>query len=346
MNFSNAILKYISVHKVGNKGAGQELVYSKQPLVFNNHSKVLLRDAFLAKFQQVLDKYSFHHPSSLKYNEVYNYCLDCFGEIKSFHSNSVNIATHLYNSTIHPKIKPGELYVCYFENCLFEGKFIDMIGLFKTESKNSFIDLTYTNDSFEATIREGVDITKFDKACLIFSTNNKKGFDVLIYDNNKGEEAVFWKETFLNIIPQATEYYQTNEFLTLTKEFISKQIPEEFEISKTDQIDYLNRSVEYFREKSSFNKKQFEKEIFQDNELIKSFRNFEHNYSESYDLALDDNFQISVFAVKKQARIFKSVLKLDKNFHIYIHGDKELIEKGYDSRVGKHYYKIYFDEES
>ena len=39
------------------------------------------------------------------------------------------------------------------------------------------------------------------------------------------------------------------------------------------------------------------------------------------------------------------MLKLDKNFHIYIHGDKDLIEKGYDQTTGKKYYKIYYDEE-
>ena len=50
-------------------------------------------------------------------------------------------------------------------------------------------------------------------------------------------------------------------------------------------------------------------------------------------------------AVKKQARVFKSVIKLDKNFHIYVHGNRELIEKGYDGAMGKHYYKIYFDVE-
>jgi len=43
--------------------------------------------------------------------------------------------------------------------------------------------------------------------------------------------------------------------------------------------------------------------------------------------------------------VFKSVIKLDKNFHIYVHGDRELIEKGYDEAMGKHFYKIYFDVE-
>jgi hypothetical protein len=40
------------------------------------------------------------------------------------------------------------------------------------------------------------------------------------------------------------------------------------------------------------------------------------------------------------------VIKLDKNFHIYVHGNRELIEKGYDEVLQKHYYKIYFDQEA
>jgi hypothetical protein len=59
-----------------------------------------------------------------------------------------------------------------------------------------------------------------------------------------------------------------------------------------------------------------------------------------------NEFEISPHAVKKQARVFKSVIKLDKNFHIYIHGDRQLIEKGYDDALQKHYYKIYFEQET
>lgn len=45
----------------------------------------------------------------------------------------------------------------------------------------------------------------------------------------------------------------------------------------------------------------------------------------------------------KQARVFKSVIKLDKNYHIYIHGDRQLIEQGEDNK-GK-FYKVYYKEE-
>ena len=80
--------------------------------------------------------------------------------------------------------------------------------------------------------------------------------------------------------------------------------------------------------------------------MIDSFNKFKDGYIREKELDIATEFAISPNAVKKQARVFKSVLKLDRNFHIYIHGDKSLIEQGYDERTGKKYYKIYFDEES
>ncbi|MDR0612480.1 MAG: hypothetical protein LBG45_03165 [Dysgonamonadaceae bacterium] len=63
-----------------------------------------------------------------------------------------------------------------------------------------------------------------------------------------------------------------------------------------------------------------------------------------YELELADDFTISDSAVKKQTRIFKSVIKLDKNFHIYVHGNSDLIQQGTDEN-GK-FYKIYYKEEN
>jgi len=79
--------------------------------------------------------------------------------------------------------------------------------------------------------------------------------------------------------------------------------------------------------------------------VIESFRKYDQDYRDQNNIEIDDHFTISSHAVKKQARIFKSVLKLDKNFHIYIHGDKDLIERGVDED-GRKYYKLYYKEES
>ena len=346
ISLNEAVLQKVSVHYIGNKGNGQEFIFSKKPLEISKEDKHTIKSSFLGNFNLESDKYSFNHASSLDFNEVYNYCLESLAEGATFHKNSVNMARHLYESTMHPKIKAGELYVCHFENCLVDGAFVEAIGIYKTETKSSFLDLAISETEVSLVMREGVEVSKFDKACLVFPTNAEQGFDVLIFDSNRGEEAVFWKETFLNVVPQANEYYQTNQFLNLTKQFIAKQLPQEYEIAKTDQIDLLNKSVEYFRANESFDKKQFEKEVFDDSGMINAFRKFETSYSEMNDVDISDKFDISTQAVKKQARVFKSVLKLDKNFHVYIHGDKDLIEKGYDERVGKSFYKIYFDEET
>ena len=40
-----------------------------------------------------------------------------------------------------------------------------------------------------------------------------------------------------------------------------------------------------------------------------------------------------------------SIIKLDKNFHIYVHDSRELIEQGTDEH-GRKFYKIYYNEES
>jgi hypothetical protein len=49
--------------------------------------------------------------------------------------------------------------------------------------------------------------------------------------------------------------------------------------------------------------------------------------------------------VKKQSKVYKQVLKLDRNFHIYIHGNNEFIERGFDEEKNMNYYKVYFREE-
>lgn len=346
MNFSNASLKSISVHFVGNKTFQQNIFLSKKSLKLDEPISNKLKDYFLNRFVDVYDQYKFSHPSSLKYNEVFNFISDVFSEETILHAASLNIAKHLYESSVHPKIKQGELYVCLFENCEFETKQVDVIGIFKTENKSGFLEVDQHETDFSITYKEGIDINKFDKGCLVFNSNKREGFEVIIIDNqNRNDEALYWKETFLGLTQKANNYHETNQFLGIAKDFVTNQLPSDFEVTRADQIDLLNRSVDYFKKHESFDRKEFEKEVFQDNGIIKSFRNFDSGYRKENNVEIADDFSISPQAVKKQARVFKSVLKLDKNFHIYIHGNRELIQQGLE-KDGRKYYKIYFEIES
>jgi hypothetical protein len=132
--------------------------------------------------------------------------------------------------------------------------------------------------------------------------------------------------------------------LSLTKQFITSELDKEGVVDKKEQIELLNKSLDYFRAKESFDIEEFQTEVFADDNVIGSFRDFGSRYIQSNDFDIASNFDISLDAVKKQTRIFKSVVKLDKNFHIYIHGRTDLIEKGVDEQ-GRKFYKIYYQDE-
>ena len=129
--------------------------------------------------------------------------------------------------------------------------------------------------------------------------------------------------------------------MTITKSFITESLPEQFEIEKADQIDLLNRSANYFKNKEEFTMQEFEHEVLQDKQVIDAFQ----SYDKGELFGINRGFEISQQAVKRQAKIFKSVLKLDRNFHVYIHGNRELIERGEDE-TGRKFYKLYYKEES
>ena len=347
MIFTDANLERLGVHYIGNKQNGGALLLSKQEQRLNEELKAQLREALLQRFTNCHERYAFNHPSSLEYNEVYNYAQALFAEDPDFYEQSVNIARHLFESSLHPKIKPGELYIAFFDRVLDDETSLEAIGLFKAETKSLFADLILGDDDLDLQLKEGVELAKMDKGCLILNRGAEEGFELLIYDaNGKGEEAQYWKDKFLGVLIQQNEFVRTQEFLTLTKNFVTQRMPDDFEVSKTEQIDILNRSMDYFKTHGNFDREEFETEVLHHEELIHSFRKFDEQHRRDNDLEALGEFEISPQAVKKQARVFKSVIKLDKNFHIYVHGNRELIEKGYDEVQQKHYYKIYFDQET
>lgn len=346
MNIDTPSLKKLIVHYVGSKNNLAPLHISSEALELEDEVLKTLQDGFLHRFKTIPENYSFHHASSLQYNEVYSFCKQLFEEASRFEDLSAAIARHLYEASVHPKVKGGELYIAYFEGLPVESRMYKAIGLFKTENKALFIDVEQKANAFELAMKEGVELTRIDKGCLIINSREEEGYDVMIFDNqNRGEEALYWKESFLGLSPQKNEFHQTNHFLTLTKQFITEQLETELKIPKTEQVELLNRSIDYFKSKEAFDIEEFQTEVFGNDEMIGSFRNFGSRYIEANDFDIASSFDISVDAVKKQSRVFKSVVKLDKNFHIYIHGRTDLIEKGVEMD-GRKFYKIYYQDEA
>jgi hypothetical protein len=347
MIFTEASLDRLTVHYTGNKQNGGALLVSRQEQVPDDGIREKMREALLQKFTNCHERYAFHHASSLEFNEVYNFVQRIFREPAEFYELSLKIAAHLFEVSVHPKIKPGEIYVTLFSNILVDDRSVNAIGLFKAETKTLFADLIPSMDDLDLQLKEGVELSRLDKGCLILDQEEQQGYELMIFDaNGKGEEALYWKDKFLNVMIRQNEFLHTHGFLSMTKNYVTQHMPDEFEVSKTEQIDILNRSMDYFKTHGNFNKSEFEEEVLHHEDIINSFRKYDENYRKANELDQLNEFEISPQAVKKQARVFKSVIKLDKNFHIYIHGDRQLIEKGYDDALQKHYYKIYFEQET
>lgn len=346
---TEASLAELSIHQIGNKLNNEYFFLSEQSIhITDDVLSNLLKRYFLSAFEKVNEIYRFTHPNNqLDLNEVYHFASEIFKDGGTFHENSKNLAKFLYDVANHPKIKSGELYVACFENVQIEGELHDAIGIFKSETKESYIKVTPEQSGFQLGYeQEAINIAKLDKGCLIFNTDKEEGYKVAVIDQtNKSEGAVYWKDEFLKLNVRNDNYNQTQNVLGVYKNFVTNKLDEEFEISKTDKIDLLNRSIKYFKEKETFDIDEFSNEVIANKEGADLFKAYKKGYEEEFDMPIADNFEIASSAVKKQARAYKSVLKLDRNFHIYIHGNKDLIEKGYDDEKIMNYYKVYFKEE-
>lgn len=342
----NVILQNVIVHKVGNPTRGEELRLSTNPLTLNDDLvKGLLNKYFLGAFNEN-EMYHFSHLNDINLNEVYSYCNRIFEEPKDFAAQSCLLAQFLYSQSTHVKVKEGELYVAAFDNLPFHGEEREAIGIFKSESKETFLKVFPHGQSYEVSQEEGININKLDKGCLVIRKNKEDGYIVCAVDaTNKQNDAQYWVNSFLQIKPYEDSYHNTEDYLGVCKQFITEEYPQRFEVSKSDQIDLLNRSMEFFKTQDQFELQAFAQEVMHHDEVIDSFQKYKERYEQSKNIHLEDGFDINLAAVKKQNKFFKTVLKLDNNFSIYIHGRRDLVEKGTDELTGKQYYRFLYDEE-
>jgi hypothetical protein len=333
----------IALHKVGNKSNEEGYFLSDGLLQVDEDISELLRGYFISSFK--FDTlYEFYHETQLSLNEVYNYVSQIFETPEQLHEQSRSLAKYLYQCSDHPKIKSGELYVVYFEQFDFKGDTYPAVGLFKSEQKDVFIKVKPINDHFELDKHEGVNINKLDKGAVIIKGAAEELQVAIVDTANKSTEAQYWIDEFLKVQQAQNEFFHTNHTMAMYKEFVMQDLPQQFEVSKADQADFLNRSMNYFKENDSFEMEHFEQEVLAQPEIIDRFVQYKSQYENQYEVQIEQQFDISDAALKKQSRAYKSVIKLDKNFHIYIHGDRSMIEQGVDE-AGRKYYKIFYDVE-
>jgi hypothetical protein len=346
INTQNSLLLHLAVHFVGNKSNEEELILSKKPMQLQDDEvEALLMKYFLSPFKNN-EYFHLFDESDLVNNEMYSVASKIFSDPDSFFLQSLTIAQHLFERSAHPVIKGGELYLIYLQDCMVEGEPTDAIGIFKSETKETYLKVAPSGNNYSINSDNGININKLDKGCLIFNIDKDKGYRVCMVDTTaRSNDTQHWKNDFLNLKSREDSFYHTQNYLQLCKGFVEEKFKEEFEISKTDEIDFMNKSVKFFKERETFDLNDFNNEIIQQPEVIDAFKSYKETYQRDRDVNIAEEFNISQNAVKSTSRIFKSILKLDKNFSVYIHGNKNNIVKGYDEAKGLHFYQLYYKEE-
>lgn len=341
INYSNTQLGPLAIHYVGKKSQAEGFNLSEQVLELDDEYKESLLCQYLLGGFKEPSFYNFdialdtHLPHAL--------CESYFKGELDIMALATKLTEQLYEESDHPSIKRGELVVCYFEDLILEDEVINAIGIFKVETRSVFLQLVEMTARYDLKALEGLALNGLDKGCLVFNTDVAQGYKICMLDKGATAEAKFWSDQFLKLKESSDAYHHTTHYIKLTKDFIGDQQKSGATITKGEELEIMSASQKFFEANENFTESNYLESVFgNDQEVQSEFRNFKQS-SGAPDLVSE--FEISEPAVKKNSKFFRSVIKLDKNFHIYVHGDKNKIERGTDE-MGRKFYKFYYEEES
>ena len=139
---SESVIQQVSVHHTGNAGLEEGVKLSDSPLDMSEEKVYnLLRTYFLSNFT-IPEYHTFSGTDDdFSTNPMFQFAAAIFDEPGSLHDNSIGITQYLYNASIHPNIKPGDVYVAYFSSLALNGQHTEALGIFKSETKESYLKL-------------------------------------------------------------------------------------------------------------------------------------------------------------------------------------------------------------
>ncbi|PIB36312.1 hypothetical protein BFP72_13370 [Reichenbachiella sp. 5M10] len=337
---SEVVLKHLVIHRLAEEG----LITSVGTInSLDDDLNQLLVNYFFKSFKEE-ERYHFEHEIEGEANLAFQYVTEIFDEPNTLHEHSVDLAKLLASQSQSQNIKDGDFIVCHFEDCVLDDEVTDVIGMFKVENKETYIKILGQGNEFNIVSDEGISINKLDKGVLIFNTQQEEGYQVLMVDiTNKNNSAQYWQKSFLGVEKTIDEYYQTQNLINNIQEFAQGSFEQD---EKPEKLAFVNQSIDYLKQNPFFNKQDYEEKILQSPELIDRFEHFQEKKQEENPELDFNQFDISKPAIKNTKRFIRSIIKLDKNFHVYVHGNKDQITRGFDPEKKMNYYTLYFSEES
>ncbi|MCS6980890.1 MAG: nucleoid-associated protein [Flavobacteriales bacterium] len=344
IDLTKAEIASLIIHRVGSSYLGEELVLSEKETPVHDEE---LAGALYHFFLKPLDTRALYQFQKDKGRTVLEAARSVFASSKQFYKVSHTLAKYLYHVSSHPKIKSGDLYVVHYQGVRVGDEEVEGLGIFKTEHRDRFVTLQEKPQTISLSLAEGILLHKLDKGCLVLNvpSDNDTLFSLCVDKSNPLNDAAFWREEFLGLERVPDERYISESFQEMVKIFTENARLGDVPLEPARKAAILSRSADFFKEAPVLDNALFEQNVLQEPAIIEEFRDFRRSYEEAFRLPPADGVEIPLESRKSAQRKFKSVIKLDKNFHIYIHGPEHLIERGFDESRGLHYYKLYFETE-
>ncbi|MEZ4809211.1 MAG: nucleoid-associated protein [Allomuricauda sp.] len=348
LNLFHAQIESVSLHRVGNKSKNESAFLSAEPFSLNDEMAGLLKEYFFKPFREKEENYfKFSHEVDLEFNEIYKSVSEIFGDTSKTHAESRKITTHLFEQSNHPHIKSGEVYVVHFTDMVIDNQKTDAVGIFKSELKHDFLQFKEREQNLEILVRQGININKLDKGCIIFNVDKEEGYKVLSVDSNR-YDTKYWLENFLGLIPLTDENFYTKNYLKFCQNFAKDVVlPAE---DKQQEVLFMNRAVNHFAKNDAFEETAFLNEVMENPELIPEFKHYKVEKGPKYSIEDVSNFDIANKAVSDARKKIKNVINLDTNIQIKLdfinpESAQKFVEKGWDEERQMYYYLVYFNKE-
>lgn len=348
LNLYSAQIESVSLHRVGNKSKNEPIFLSAEPFALNDEMSGLLKEYFFKPFREKEENYfRFTHEADLEFNEVYMSVAEFFQDTSKAHELSKKITSYLFEQSNHPHIKSGEVYVVHFSDMVMDNQKMEAVGIFKSELKHDFLQFQEEGQNLEILVRQGININKLDKGCIVFNNNKEEGYKVLSVDSNR-YDAKYWLENFLGLSPLTDENFYTKNYLKFCQNFAKDVVlPAE---DKQQEVLFMNRAVNHFAKNDEFEETSFLNEVMENPEFIPEFKHYKVEKGPKFSIEDVSNFDIANKAVSDARKKIKNVINLDTNIQIkmdFINPEsaERFVEKGWDEERQMYYYLVYFNKE-
>ncbi len=342
VNLDNVEILNCIVHKIGSHSAEEPNQYAQHQKTLSDSESAYLQKILLKPFKSVIPVFEFITEGE---NTIATIVEKILSSEEDYVENTCAIAQHLFNQSVHNTTKPGYMFILYLGKVEIEKQLTDAVAIFKLEGHTTFLQQQINLNNTVLEFDQGLITKNIEKAALIVNYDSAKGLTIYSYEKNVGESN-YWNKNFLNAVRKSNDFNNTFSLLDSYKDFVLNT-ETLADVSKKDKLDLVQNSVAYVMDNSEATLKidDFILNNIANESAQEEYRNHLDLYSQSKNIELQPEFNANKAAIQYHQKKFRSIIKLDKNFHIYVHTNQELMETGVDEN-GKKYYKLFFENEA